>query len=69
MTTKSARKYLTGITIEPEVREYVDALATHMRMSRSWVINALIREHSLLIQRGNQRPFQNLPTRQAVIHL
>jgi metal-responsive CopG/Arc/MetJ family transcriptional regulator len=69
MITKSPRRYLTGITIEPEVREYVDALAAQMRMSRSWVINTLIREYATLMQRQNLQPFQHVSIPEPIIRL
>ena len=75
MKTKSKikRRYVTGITLDPEVQVYLDDLAMRMRSSRSWVLNTIVYEYARMIEMKNLQPLAGvLPqrkTQQAVIKL
>jgi predicted transcriptional regulator len=58
--------YYTGVSLEPEVSDYLDDLANRMRMNRSWVLNTIVHEYARFIERKNLLPLQS---REAVIRL
>ena len=53
---KIARRYITGITLDPSVRAYLDDLALRSRTSRSWVLNSIVYEYAKLIEKKNLAP-------------
>jgi len=63
--TKSNRVY-TGVSLEPEVSAYLDDLAGRMGMSRSWVLNTIVQEYAVFIEKKNLKPLQS---REAIIRL
>lgn len=65
MSTKSNRFY-TGVSLEPEVSEYLNDLARRMGMSRSWVLNTIVHEYARYIESKNLSP---LESREATIRL
>lgn len=63
---KRKSRYYSGVSFEPEVSEYLDDLATRMRMSRSWVLNTIVHEYAKFIEQKNLSP---LESREAIIRL
>ena len=43
------QKFYTGVSLDPEVLEYLDDLVSQTRWSRSLVLNTIIREHARLM--------------------
>lgn len=41
---------LTSVALEPAVMDYLDNLATRMRMNRSFVLNSIVHEYAKLIE-------------------
>jgi len=39
-------RYLTGVSLEPDVLVYLDHLSDQIGMSRSWALNTLIRKYA-----------------------
>jgi hypothetical protein len=61
---KNKGKLYTGIALDRDVAEYLDLLRTQTHLSRSRLLNALVREHLRLVQqkRGGEdalRPLLN----------
>ena len=65
-STKSANRFYTGVSLEPEVSDYLNDLAKRMGMSRSWVLNTIVHEYAKLVEARNLTP---LSSREAVIRL
>jgi hypothetical protein len=65
MSVKKNRVY-TGVSLEPQVTEYLNDLASRMRMSRSWVLNTIVHEYAQYIEKKDLQPLQS---REAVIRL
>ena len=65
MSTKKNRFY-TGVSLEPEVTEYLNDLGDRMGMSRSWVINTIVYEYAKVIESKNLKP---LSSREALIRI
>ena len=65
MSTKKNRFY-TGVSLEPEVSEYLNDLARRMRMNRSWVLNTIVHEYAGFIEKKNLKP---LASREDIIRL
>ena len=63
--TKSNR-FRTGVSLEPEVTVYLDDLAHRMGMSRSWVLNTIVHEYAVLMEKKNLPP---LSMRDRIIRL
>jgi hypothetical protein len=59
-------RYYTGVSLEPEVSDYLNDLAGRMGMSRSWVINTIVHEYAKLMEKKQLKP---LSSREAVIRL
>lgn len=57
--SKLSRRYVTGITLEPSVHAYVDELASRTRTSRSWVLNSIVYEYAMMIERKHLVPLSN----------
>lgn len=45
-TSSMRKKINTGVTLEPDVAAYLADLAKREDRDRSWLINAIVREHS-----------------------
>lgn len=58
MPTKSKRFY-TGVSLEPEVSEYLNDLARRMGMNRSWVLNTIIHEYASYIESKKLTPLES----------
>lgn len=65
MSEKKNRFY-TGVSLEPEVSEYLNDLARRMRVSRSWVLNTIVHEYARYIEHNNLKP---LESKEAIIRL
>lgn len=63
---KRPNRFYTGVSLEPEVSDYLNDLAKRMGMSRSWVLNTIVHEYAKLIESKDLRP---LSSREAVIRL
>jgi hypothetical protein len=64
--TKQAGRFYTGVSLEPEVSDYLNDLSRRMGMSRSWVLNTIVHEYAHLMEAKSLRP---LSSREAVIRL
>jgi hypothetical protein len=53
---KLDRRYVTGITPDPSVHAYLDDLAARSRTSRSWVLNSIVYEYVMLVEKTNLVP-------------
>ena len=62
----SRKKFTTGVSLEPDVLQYLDQLTTQTSLNRSWVLNAIVREYIRLAHHGEPAPF---PSREAIISL
>ena len=65
MSTRKNRFY-TGVSLEPEVTEYLNDLGDRMGMNRSWVINTIVYEYAKVIEAKNLKP---LSSREALIRV
>jgi hypothetical protein len=63
---KQTGRFYTGVSLEPEVSEYLNDLSARMGMSRSWVLNTIVHEYATLMEAKNLTP---LSSREAVIRL
>jgi metal-responsive CopG/Arc/MetJ family transcriptional regulator len=63
---KSKERFRTGVSLEPEVTEYLDDLARRMGMNRSWVLNTIVHEYAKVMEQKNLMP---LWSREALIHI
>ena len=59
------KKFTTGVSLEPEVVQSLDALVVQTGLNRSWVLNTIVREYLRLAQEGNAT---HLFTREAIIN-
>jgi hypothetical protein len=66
MSQPKKNRFYTGVSLEPQVSEYLDDLARRMGMSRSWVLNTIVYEYAQLMEKKQLRP---LSSREAVIRL
>ena len=64
-THRTNRQY-TGVSLEPEIMQYLNELSERMGMSRSWVLNTIVFEYAKLIEKKNLKPLQS---REAVIRM
>lgn len=53
------RNYYTGVSLEPEVVEYLNDLSARMRMNRSWVLNTIVHEYAKFMEKKNLSPLQS----------
>ena len=65
MSEKKNRFY-TGVSLEPEVSDYLNDLASRMGMSRSWVVNTIVHEYAKIIESKNLKA---LSSREALIRI
>ncbi len=49
-TTKKRTKFYTGVSLDRDVAEYLEALVEHTRWNRSLVLNAVVREHARMMK-------------------
>ncbi len=55
-------KYYTGVTLDQDVVSYLGSLQKKLGRDRSYLINALIKEHRRSnVQRAEQRPGRRIP--------
>jgi predicted transcriptional regulator len=54
--TIGRHKKLTGVSLDPEVVEYLDHLAARMRMNRSFVLNTIVQEYAKLVEGRTIQP-------------
>jgi metal-responsive CopG/Arc/MetJ family transcriptional regulator len=54
--SKSQTRFYTGVSLEPEIVEYLDDLTQRMGMSRSWVLNTIVYEYAKLIENKQLSP-------------
>jgi hypothetical protein len=59
-------RYYTGVTLQPDVLTYVDALARQTDTNRSWIINAIVQQYAKLAQANAPMP---LESKEAIIRL
>jgi len=43
---KKPKRINTGVTLEPDVIDYLESLGKREDRDRSWLINAIVREHA-----------------------
>ncbi|MGA2231648.1 MAG: hypothetical protein ABSH22_12170 [Tepidisphaeraceae bacterium] len=58
MSEKSNRFY-TGVSLEPQVVEYLNDLSLRMGMSRSWVLNTIVYEYARFIEKKDITPLKS----------
>ena len=66
MSAKKSSRFYTGVSLEPEVSDYLDDLAERMGMSRSWVLNTIVYEYAKFMEQKNIKP---LASREAIIRV
>ncbi len=66
MSTKKTTRFYTGVSLEPEVSDYLNDLAARMRVNRSWVLNTIVYEYAKLMEHKNLSP---LSSREKIIRL
>ena len=66
MSAKKRTRVYTGVSLEPEVSNYLDDLACRMGTSRSWVLNTIVYEYAKFMEHKNLKP---LASREAIIRL
>ena len=64
-STSPRRKFTTGVSLEPEVVQSLDALVVQTGLNRSWVLNTIVMEYLRLAQQGHVTP---LMTRESIIN-
>ena len=57
---KSQTRFYTGVSLEPEIIEYLDDLTQRMGMSRSWVLNTIVYEYAKLIENKQLSPRRSI---------
>jgi hypothetical protein len=58
MSEKNNRFY-TGVSLEPQVAEYLNDLSLRMGMSRSWVLNTIVYEYARFIEKKDITPLKS----------
>lgn len=61
-----SKRFYTGVSLEPEVTQYLDGLSRRMGMNRSWVLNTIVQEYAAFIEKKNIMP---LASREDIIRL
>jgi predicted DNA-binding protein len=59
MSDKSNR-YYTGVSLEPEVADYLNDLSQRMGMNRSWVLNTIVYEYAKLMENKHLMPVRSI---------
>jgi hypothetical protein len=57
MSQKRTNCYHTGVSLEPQVIEYLNDLARRMGMNRSWVLNTIVYEYAKMMEDKDIRPW------------
>ena len=65
-STNKGNRFYTGVSLEPEVSDYLNDLSRRMGMNRSRVLNTIVHEYAKLVEAKNLRP---LSSREAVIRV
>ena len=65
-SSSSRKNFITGVSLEPEVVRSLDQLAVQTGLSRSWVLNTIVREYLRLM---GERDVPPLGSREAIINL
>lgn len=47
-STQRTKNFKTGVSLEPEVINYLDLLAAQTGLNRSWLLNTIVAEHAKL---------------------
>ena len=55
----SSKRFYTGVTLQTDVRQYLDQLARQLDRPRSYLINAIVREHMEKNDRQNNQSEAN----------
>jgi hypothetical protein len=53
-------RFYTGVSLEPEVVDYLNNLSQRMGMNRSWVLNAIVYEYAKLIENKKLMPSRSI---------
>ena len=64
-SNSSRKKFITGVSLEPEVVRSLDALVVQTGLNRSWVLNTIVREYLRISLEGGVAP---LMTREWIIN-
>jgi metal-responsive CopG/Arc/MetJ family transcriptional regulator len=59
-------RFRTGVSLEPEVIQYLNELAYRMGMNRSWVLNTIVHEYAKIMEQKSLMP---LSSREALIRI
>lgn len=59
MSSIKIKNYYTGVSLEPEVVDYLNDLSARMRMNRSWVLNTIVHEYAKIMESKNLSPLQS----------
>jgi predicted transcriptional regulator len=51
LPTPGRNRKLTGVALEPAVIDYLDNLAERMKMNRSFVLNSIVHEYAVMIEK------------------
>lgn len=65
ITRRNDRRY-TGVSLEPEIMNYLDDLSQRMGLNRSWVLNTIVYEYAKMIEMRDLKPLQS---KEAIIRL
>lgn len=65
MSNTSRNRCYTGVSLEPEVIDYLNDLAGRMGMSRSWALNTIVHEYAKIVEARQLKP---LSSRSTLIH-
>ena len=49
----------TGVSLEPEVWDYLNDLSRRMGLNRSWVLNTIVHEYARFMEQKQLRPLQS----------
>ena len=49
----------TGVSLEPEVWDYLNDLSRRMRLNRSWVLNTIVHEYAQFMEHKQLKPLQS----------
>lgn len=59
MSSVKTKRYYTGVTLEPNVVNYLDELTERVGMNRSWVLNAIVQEYARFVEAKNITPLKS----------
>ena len=49
----------TGVSLEPEVMDYLNDLSRRMGLNRSWVLNTIVHEYARFMEQKHLKPLQS----------